>query len=305
VTSDWDFERFDEERPAPPPLLYKYVIPPRVDVLENAEIRFTPPLNTNDIFEVRQTFDLVAGPKMVAFFKQLEPQVDIEEPLRKALDELGLTRMTNEQAKALVQETGGGDLEATTRSLLSPMLDRLLSLMNEPEKIDQLLDRIASKHLLLSLTERTDSSPMWAHYAGNSAGFVIAFDTSSEFFRRGEDHERQALHKVKYFDGRVPEMMDDPFSVFVSKQADWAYEREWRLYVDRDQATRVLHVNDDEIHLGSFPRDAVQRVILGMRASDALAEQLDAILTASYPHCELTRMHADRTTASLIELPVG
>lgn len=304
VTSVSDLERFDQERPVPPPILYKYVTKDRIDVLENALIRFTPALNTNDIFEVRQTFDLIAGPKMFAFFKELEPQVDIEEPLRKALDELGLNLMTNEQAKALVKHTGGGDLESTMRSLLGPALDRLLTMMNEPQNVEKLLDTIGSKNLLLSLTERPDSSPMWAHYAENSAGFVIAFDTSSEFFRRGDRRQLQALHKVKYFDGRMPEIMDDPFGVFISKQSDWAYELEWRLYVDREQVSRVLYLNDDEVFLASFPREAVRRVILGTRASQALEERLRSILGALFPECQFTRMHADRTTASLIELPV-
>jgi DUF2971 family protein len=167
-----------------------------------------------------------------------------------------------------------------------------------------MLEKIAAKQLLLSLTERADSSPMWAHYAANSEGFVIAFDTASEFFRGGENKERQALHKVKYFDGRVPEIMDDPFSALISKQADWAYEREWRLYVDADRITRVLRVQNDEIHLISFPREAVRRFVLGTRASEGLQSRLHSIMIGSYPLCALTRMHADRATSSLIELPV-
>lgn len=305
MTISSEIEQLDAQRPAPPPILYKFVVPDRVEVLENASIRFTPPVNTNDIFEVRQTFDLIAGPKLVAFFRELEPEVDFEEPLRDALEELGLGFLSNEQAKALVQVQSGVDLEATTRGLLNQFLGRMPTLMNEPENVERLLDRMASGQLLLSLTERADSSPMWAHYANSSKGFVIAFDTSSGFFRRGDQGELQGLHKVKYFDGRVGEILDDPFAALISKQADWAYEREWRLYVKPDHIARVLNVDGDEIHLVNFPREAVQRVVLGTRASQALEDQLRSVLSASYPHAQLTRMHADRTTASLVELPVA
>ena len=106
-----DLERLDEQRPVPPPTLYKYVIPDRVDVLKSASIRFTPPLNTNDIFEVRQTFDLIAGPMLPAFFKEVTPEVDFEESLRNALHEMGLGGLSNEQAKAFVQTFGGGDVD--------------------------------------------------------------------------------------------------------------------------------------------------------------------------------------------------
>jgi hypothetical protein len=298
-----DLERLDAERATPPAVLYKYVIPDRIDVLQNASIRFTPPINTNDIFEVRQTFDLVAGPKFQAFLKEVAPDVDFEEPLRNALDEMHLGSVSNEHAKALVAVLGGGDLEANTRRLLDRVLDVVPELMNQPTNVDRLLDKFSSNQLLLSLTERPDSSPMWAHYAANSSGFVIGFDTSSDFFRRGDSKERQGLHKVKYFDGRVREIADDPYAALVSKQADWAYEREWRLYLKAQEVANVISANGDEIHLVSFPRQAVQRVILGTRAPGALEDRLRTLLAASYPGVPLMRVKANRVTATLIEEP--
>jgi hypothetical protein len=299
-----ELEKLDAERSTSPATLYKYVVAERIDVLENASIRFTPPVNTNDIFEVRQTFDLMAGPKMVSFFQEIAPQVDFEETLRGALDEMGLNALSGESAKALVRASGGGDLETMTRSLLGQVIGDMPTLMNEPANIDRLLDKMASGQLLLSLTERMDSSPMWAHYAAKSAGFVMAFDTRSVFFRRGEKSELNGLHKVRYFDDRVGELLDDPFAALISKQADWAYEREWRLYVKPENMTRVVRVNDDDIHLVEFPRDALQRVVLGTRASPELQAQIQAILSRSYPGTRLTRLVADRNSASLNEVPL-
>ena len=145
---------------------------------------------------------------------------------------------------------------------------------------------------------------MWAHYAANSAGFVIAFNTTSEFFRRGENHELQALHKVHYFDGRISEMIDDPFIALNSKQKDWAYEHEWRLYVEPDHVTEVLK-GDDDIHLVAFPKTAVQRVILGPRANPQDEARIRAALQQDYEDVPLLKMHADRATATLVELPAN
>ena len=297
-----ELERLDAERPKPPSLLYKYVIPDRVDVLTRASIRFTPPLNTNDIFEVRQTFDLLAGPKMQTYFREISMEIDFDETFRRALDESPLSFLSVDQAKSLILRLGGCNVEDVTRGLLNQFIDRMPEQLNTPENIDSLLERIASKRLLLSLSERLDSSPMWAHYAANSAGFVIAFDTSSEFFRRGAGGELQGLHKIHYFDGRIGEMIADPFVALNSKQLDWAYEREWRLYVDPDQVTDVRQIKGDKIHLVQFPRKAVKRVIAGLRSSQSLKNHLRRVLDRDYPEVSLTQLTADRSTASLVEI---
>jgi hypothetical protein len=143
---------------------------------------------------------------------------------------------------------------------------------------------------------------MWAHYAANSSGFVIAFDTGSDFFRRGDHGELQGLHKVEYFDGRVSELIDNPYAALISKQSDWRYEHEWRLYMKAEQATEVLKVDGGSICLVQFPRQSVQRVILGLRSSQELENDLRRVL-GSYPGVPLMRLKADRSTAMLIEEP--
>lgn len=69
----------EDDRPLPPSIVYKYVAAQRIDVLRNANIRFTPPLNTNDIFEVRQTFEMLAGPKMQELFTEQAAALDIND----------------------------------------------------------------------------------------------------------------------------------------------------------------------------------------------------------------------------------
>lgn len=295
----------DDNRPLPPAIVYKYVAAERIDVLRNGSIRFTPPLNTNDIFEVRQTFELLAGPKMRELFVQQAAAIDINNTLVDAMEDTPLAGMSPDELKQLFKEATGGDLEASLQGMLSIMLnDTVFPNMNSPKAIDDLLTKLGSDLICLSLTERFDSSPMWAHYAGNSTGFVIAFKTDNNFFRRGNAGERQGLQKITYFDGQIAEVMDDVYAALMSKQEDWAYEREWRLYVKAGQASRTLAVHADTIHLVDFPRQAVQRVILGLRASGQLEAEMQNLLAEHYPYAQLTRVQADRGIASLTEVSV-
>jgi hypothetical protein len=289
-------------RPTPPAIVYKYVVPERLDVLTDANIRFTPPLNTNDIFEVRQTFDMLAGPKMRTLFDEQAKKVDVDTALAGALKDTPFAGLSPKVMKRLYRQLTGRDMEDTLRTTMRGLLDtQLFPLMNAPETIDDLLSRLGGRLLCLSLTERPDSPPMWAHYAANSSGFVIAFDTANPFFRRGDAGERQGLQKISYFDGRIAEALDDPYLALISKQADWAYEREWRLYVTADHVGRVLRVGEDDIHLIDFPRPAVQRVILGTRSPPQLETQIKAVLSAQYPGVPLHRVRADRSAAALVE----
>lgn len=295
----------EEDRPLPPPVVYKYVGAERIDVLRNGNIRFTPPLNTNDIFEVRQTFEMLAGPKMQELFAEQATALDINDTLIDAMKDTPLAGMSPDKLKQAFQAATGGDLETSLQGIMSILLnDAIFPKMNSPKVMDDLLTKLGSDLICLSLTERFDSSPMWAHYAGNSTGFVIAFETDNIFFRRGDAVERQGLHKITYFDGKIAEVMDDVYAAFMSKQNDWAYEREWRLYVKADQASKTLTVDTDTIHLVDFPREAVQRVILGLRASEELVADMLSLLASQYPHAQLTRLQADRGTASLMEVLV-
>jgi hypothetical protein len=292
----------DDNRPAAPPIVYKYVTADRVDVLKNRKIRFTPPLNTNDIFEVRQTFDLLAGPKLKGLFAELADEIDIDEQITEALKDSAFAGMTPEAVRTLFSAAMGGDLERALRGQLDSFLHGMFfPAMNTPQSVDTMLTRLGSDLICLSLAEHFDSSPMWAHYAGNSSGFAIAFDTSDAFFRRGDGGNRQGLHKISYFDGRITEVMDDPYTALMSKQSDWAYEREWRLYLKANEATEVREAESDPIHLVEFQKTAVKRVILGLRASASLEADLRDLLARDYPCVRLSRVRADRTTASLIE----
>lgn len=106
----------EDDRPVPPSVVYKYVAAERIDVLRNGNIRFTPPLNTNDIFEVRQTFEMLAGPKMQELFAEQAAALDINDTLIKAMKDTPLARMPPDALKNLFKAATGENLEARLRT---------------------------------------------------------------------------------------------------------------------------------------------------------------------------------------------
>ncbi|MFV0513593.1 MAG: hypothetical protein ACK5MY_08200 [Jhaorihella sp.] len=70
MADTFDPDGFDNP-PPPPRYLYKYLSAERVgNVLEGGTVRFTPLMNENDIFEVRSTFETLAGPKFIAMLER-------------------------------------------------------------------------------------------------------------------------------------------------------------------------------------------------------------------------------------------
>jgi hypothetical protein len=49
------------QTPEPPAILYKYLPPERIDVLENQELRFSPPSKFNDTFDSHFWFPASRG----------------------------------------------------------------------------------------------------------------------------------------------------------------------------------------------------------------------------------------------------
>ena len=70
MAETFDLDDFDNP-PPPPRYLFKNLSAKRVgNVLEGGTVRFTPLMNTNDTFEVRSTFEKLAGPKFIAMLSQ-------------------------------------------------------------------------------------------------------------------------------------------------------------------------------------------------------------------------------------------
>jgi hypothetical protein len=125
---------------------------------------------------------------------------------------------------------------------------------------------------VLSLSEVPDDLLMWAHYARNHEGFVLAFDTSSPFFerRKGPDDDLRHLRHVEYGPER-PDFSDPAarnFRAFLAKSEHWAYEKEWRMAMLLDSADETVGTASGDVRLFRFPPEALKAVVVGCRASE-------------------------------------
>lgn len=285
------FSLDDFDNPSPPPrYLYKYLSAERVgNVLEGGTVRFTPLLDTNDTFEVRSTFDKLAGPKMLSMLAEQMDNTLSEESVRKLtadmLKENGLGFLPPDLALQIAEQHYGGNFMGMLRQQMQQAVDTMLvPHFNDPENAKKLLEKLGRDLLCFSLSERMDSPPMWAHYADNNAGFVVAFDTENAWFHQRKNGEKTRLQKVAYFDGKLDEPLENPQAAFISKTTDWAYEREWRLYIKNGEADLTVGDADDPIQLLKFLPEAVDRIILGAKTRPEIADRIREAVASRYPH---------------------
>ena len=219
-------------------IVYKYLPPSRIDVLEDSRIRFTQPAALNDPFETFPCF-LEYGPCL------------LDKVHQRSTDRFGAQaaqKMLPQQQTLVVQ-----------------------TLLNIP--------KILSKHFVIfSLSKIHDNLLMWSHYSDSHRGFVIGFDSSSDFFSPGAGKAKDGLKMVRYSNRRyvIPKAgfhsLDDPnlrkanAKVFFVKDPCWKYEREMRILAHPDSADVVLpRPNDYDIRLFNFPAKSVKEVIIGFR----------------------------------------
>ena len=98
-------------------------------------------------------------------------------------------------------------------------------------KLFSTIKSIRARVGILSLSERYNSLPMWAHYTGLAKGYVAVLDNLGLSFRGDETGSLNVPKRVVYAE-RFMGMTFDPSTqdrLFFSKLQDWSYEREWRI----------------------------------------------------------------------------
>jgi len=280
-------------------LIYKYVFP-RTEFLQTELYRFTQPNELNDPFEAL-------------------PRVLINEQAPE----------NYEMARAKAVSNGGYNLsqEELERFYLSPAISyrfdekiapglwpaRLPELRDEPFKSIEELDRFrankaasefiarASKSMgIFCLTREPHSLLMWAHYANEHKGMLLAFDRNHAFFKKGS-----GLHSVEYREDRVAITSNDGLMhfcgihfndsvsllprAFLRKHPVWSYEAELRMILPLDECDKFE--SGKKRYFFCIPSDALCAIILGARISKSVDKFVRLILTRDYrlKHIKLFR----------------
>lgn len=259
-------------------VLYKYLTPARLDVLERRRIRFTQPAAFNDPFEFKPYIESAASQEHLRDYVEQ----NFDEILRRELKQYPIL-------SRLLPGDSAVDVLRPFKSSI-PSLFRLL----EPQLLPRVSAAISSAFNMnvgvLCLSEVRDSLLMWGHYTDNHEGFVIGFDQNHPFFsvRRGLEDEFGFLRQVKYCRNRPRVTIANTTGAewFETKSDEWAYEKEWRMLRVLQDAEYRLDGVPHPICLFSFPADAVVEIVAGLRCSLELCDRLRT-LSKGYPRAKL------------------
>ena len=156
------------------------------------------------------------------------------------------------------------------------------------EKIQQTFGQLMG---IFCLTEDPANPLMWSHYASQHYGVVVVFDENNAWFNQKVTPSDDLRHlvQVTYVQNPHPRtwrQLNGP-DVLYTKNAVWAYEREWRI---------IRPLKDGvEVSPGKFcfdvPANAVHGIILGCRVSSALEQEIRLVATnPSLSHISFKRI---------------
>lgn len=244
-------------------MLFKYLPPARIDVLERLQIRFTQPSALNDPFESAILVDASSHHdirRMVTGFR------------RNAEGE-GLIPTNEGEEKILEQAIA--ELEAHVESLLIP------STVGK-----QMVEFLDCAQGVLSLSRTPDSLLMWSHYTDSHKGFVLGLDENHDFFTMPDGAGRETKpHSVVYTTRRQTAQVgrgDFYTQVLCYKSLEWAYEQEVRIFraFGRNQGDFAKNERKD-VKLFNVPADCIKEIYFGANIENDLVNR---ILSAAEGH---------------------
>ena len=161
------------------------------------------------------------------------------------------------------------------------------------------------RDLILGLTEDPSNHVMWSDHAESYKGFVVGFDTSHNYFHQADsDHPESygRLHKVKYTTER-PANYTENMSIqeyYLTKNAAYSYEREWRMINNRKFADQVEHEDwEYPIFLFRMPKASICEVILGYNMSSSNVAQISKMVKNQTPHVEIKKVSKSKDSFGL------
>lgn len=261
--------------------LYKYVKPERIDAIRNLAVRFSPPNEFNDPFELLPNMRIIETREWIDPVKQkVVPQLKKTSPSRSEgeIEQMFLQRYM--QRKDIQKQ-------------------RVLEIARKTAGVNRILS--------LSKTAPDDAraSLLWAHYTENHTGIVLEFDDAHAWvrwhdYRKGEPHNRV---DVLYRPERAGWNGLEPMKEFLyTKSEDWFYEQEVRLmrFVgDKDFDTSKVDA------LVRFPPELLRSVTVGVNniSEKTVRDALNANPNLSHVVLRRAELHPDEYRLVLRILP--
>ncbi|WP_350431810.1 DUF2971 domain-containing protein [Shewanella sp. H8] len=252
-------------------MLYKYLDPDRISILESSLIRFTQPTDFNDPFEFKPVISTLAS------------KAEMDQYVDQYMDEILQAELKKypPEVRTLIPLK---QLKLITRQLYSQNLPEIEKKLVEMGSVTTQLFSDKSNELIgvLSLAENNSNLLMWSHYARSHKGFCVGFDKKSDFFNRTRSikDEFYYLRKVEYRKDRPISRLTQLSSVelLLIKSEEWQYEQEWRMCAALTDSSLTIDESPFPIHLFEFPKTAVKQVILGACMSQNNKDKLLGII---------------------------
>ena len=248
------------------PILYKYLHPDRVDVLESGFIMLTKPRSFNDPFELNPHFDTVQ---------------EFTLPIPA-----GATRA---QLQWIAEK------QKWLNDALMPQ-----------EAREQVIENKAPTIVVLSLSEKRDSLLMWAHYAASHSGFLIGFDSEANILAIESPHRHMARVNYttqRPTTATWEEITNE--ELLLTKSKEWEYEGEWRIIDSLYSADGEADQDKPDYWPFLLNPAAIKEVVVGCRSGE-LHKKIEKILEQpKYKHIEVLRGYKDPKEYKLNFMPVG
>ena len=134
---------------------------------------------------------------------------------------------------------------------------------------------------IFSLTEDPANTLMWSHYGSQHRGVAVEFDEAHPWFhqRVTTNDDLRHLVQVCYVENTPPRRWTQVNGVdmLYTKNAAWAYEREWRIIRPLKDGTQAR----PGIFCFDVPHDVVRSIIFGCRATPELERDIRALVAAN------------------------
>ena len=151
----------------------------------------------------------------------------------------------------ILETTQGKEILNAVQMAIEPRMTTMVEYVFErmEQQFQERLDSLVSRWGVFSVTELPLNHQMWAHYADAGTGFVVGFDSRDSFFLSKEVPGKNLLRKVLYSDERVKNFWNNPYFLFLVKNADWSYEREWRIFKELLECEEHGIMNGDSVSI--------------------------------------------------------
>lgn len=273
--------------------IYKYLDEERIEnILIDNLLRFTQPHYFNDPFEIRPCIKGLADESTI--------EKDFDENILKILKE------QYEKNPNINKKLSFDDYMVYAKDKIPDIIKMTKELMSHPQ-LEKNLNNIHYKKFneyfgILSLTTDMKNLLTWAHYANSHKGFVVEFDSKSNFFYQDFDEKNLIgkLHQVIYNKIRPQEYYSNfnVESAFLTKSEDWKYEDEYRMFMPLKKACKVI---EEQIYLFEFPSMMIKSIYLGVNISEINKLKALNIITSDYKLKHI-KLYSSKISENFFEL---